>query len=249
MSSRALTIFGLVGLTLGIGVAVLLAAQNGRMTVWMAIMAFAVLGVGLVAIAAAAWRREAAPKLTVAQAAERVGFSFKKKEGSEFRDSFAFLPEIPRTGKVTNVLTGFVDETPVTVFEHMRMIMAGNTPAPVYFSVYATPAADWPEVHITPAHLGTHIARFFGRDGRRPFLSATFHHSFRVRTQDEQFAERLLTPEMQRFLLEKSSGLRWRIGSGCACMVYPGRLKADRIGRSLERLGKFLETAQESLER
>jgi hypothetical protein len=52
---------------------------------------------------------------------------------------------------------------------------------------------------------------------------------------------------MQAFMLTKIR-VRWRIGSGRVCLIYPGTLKPDRIEASLQRMRGFWSRVPEELE-
>ena len=62
---------------------------------------------------------------------------------------------------------------------------------------------------------------------------------FRVRTDDEDFAVTLLSPEVQAHLLTKRR-VRWYLGYGRLCLIYQGALRPDRVVASAERLARMM---------
>ena len=84
---------------------------------------------------------------------------------------------------------------------------------------------------------------------RLPLLleDARFNHRFKIRTHDDDFAITLLTPEMQTFMLTKTT-VRWRLGAGHVCLVYGGKLKPARMEASLDRLRGFWSNVPVELE-
>lgn len=144
-------------------------------------------------------------------------------------------------------LTQLLDDTPVEIYERTAMIPNGMTVTPtVYETFYILPAPDWPKVRIR-ARRG--LARVFYRFGRRPGLvldDERFNAAFRVDSEDDEFAILLLRPELQAFLLEKTN-VDWSAGRGAIKLFYRGRLRRDRVDRSLERLRRFRDGIDDEL--
>jgi hypothetical protein len=140
------------------------------------------------------------------------------------------------------VMTREIESLPVEIYE--RTVMVPNpalsmVPMPIItLSFYVMPAPDWPHVNIR-ARRG--LARLFYTWGRRPGISLENEHfvkSFRVDSDDEDFAVLLLTPEIQAFLLDLP-GVNWSLGRGAITMFTPGRLVHNRIDGALKQLGDF----------
>ena len=131
---------------------------------------------------------------------------------------------------------------PVSVFERSGMVpnpALQMIPTPMVVEVfYECPAPDWPEARIR-ARRG--VFRLLARLGHRPGVrldEPEFNLGFRVDAADEDFAIALLSPEMQRFMLEKR-GVDWSVGNGRLRLYYRGRLRRGRMARSLDRFGRF----------
>ncbi len=147
-------------------------------------------------------------------------------------------------------LTQLVDDVPVKIYERTAMVpnpAISMIPTPMVIETfYVLPAPDWPKVRIR-ARRG--LARLFYRFGRRTGLThddERFNAAFRVDSEDVDFAILLLRPELQAFLLEKTN-VDWSAGHGAIKLFYRGRLRRDRVGRSLERLRRFRDLIDDEL--
>ena len=140
-----------------------------------------------------------------------------------------------------NVHSCDLDGRLVQVFERVSEGFDPTTMIPMRSVVevfYACEAPDWPKVRVRARRT---VARLLYGLGRRPGLSlddTRFDAAFRVDAEDEDFALRLLSPEMRRLLLEKRT-VDWSMGHGLVKLFYRGRLRRDRIARSLDRLRRF----------
>ena len=74
-----------------------------------------------------------------------------------------------------------------------------------------------------------------------------FNLRFKVKTDDDDFAIALLSPEMQEFMLTKTT-VSWRIVENRICLIYSGRLKLNRMEPSLQRMRRFWELIAPELE-
>ena len=142
------------------------------------------------------------------------------------------------------VMTRMIGDVPVEIYERSAMMpnpALGMIPAATVVEVfYVLGAPDWPKVQIR-ARRG--LGRVLYRLGRRPGLmldDARFNAAFRVESEDDDFAIVLLRPELQTFLIEKTN-VDWSAGRGAIKLWYRGGLRKDRVDRSLERLGRFVD--------
>lgn len=147
-------------------------------------------------------------------------------------------------------MTQMLGDVPVEIYERSAMApnaALGMIPTATVVEVfYVLPAPDWPKVRIR-ARRG--LGRLLYRFGRRPGLMLDddrFNAAFRVESEDDDFAISLLRPELQSFLLEKRN-VDWSAGRGAIKLWYRGRLRMDRVDRSLERLGRFRDLIGEEL--
>ena len=65
-----------------------------------------------------------------------------------------------------------------------------------------------------------------------------FNAAFRVDSEDDDFAFLMLNTDLQSFLLKKTN-VDWSAGRGALKLFYRGRLRRNRVDRSLERLRRF----------
>ncbi len=180
--------------------------------------------------------------------AARLGLTYRKSPPSDgFHRKFGPLPGIPRGGSVRHVLTGSLAGRALTIFQHSYVIHTGQAPVPVYHTVYITNAPDWPGLTVAPRQL---VGRLLYRLGRRPEVlleNESFNALRKVKADDPDFALTILHPDMQTFLIEKSS-TTWRIHAGCVALIYGGPLKFDRMDASLDRLRTFWALVPQELD-
>lgn len=148
------------------------------------------------------------------------------------------------------VMTGLLDGEVVEIFQRSAVTLnpaLGMLPMQAATEVvYVVAGPDWPKVRIR-ARRG--FARFAYRWGRRPGLmlhDERFNAAFRIYCDDAEFPSLLLNPGLQSFLLEKTT-VDWSAGGGAIKLFYRGRLRKNRVDRSIERLGKFRSLIDDEL--
>ena len=209
-------------------------------------------------------------------AASDIGLSYQKKAPKELRAAFADLPQVPRGCTLTHLMTGTLADRDLVAFQATYIVPAGNVTIPVIHTIYSTNAPAWPLTVVKRRHGLAWLENIFRRlRGNRELLldDAAFNREMRVFATDEDAAIVLLSPEMQRFMLEKTA-VTWRlgrspkakeegglggalggelgggmggVGGGRVDMIYSGSLKPDRIAGSLDRLARFWELVPEEL--
>jgi hypothetical protein len=180
-------------------------------------------------------------------AANEFGLSYLAKADKSFRSEFGELPELPRNATVKHVMTGDLDGRPITVFQSSYMMYTGQTMVQVAYTVYAVEAPDWPSTHITRRNWFGRMALKLGRQPSLLLDNPQFNSRFKVRTENDDFAIALLSPEMQAFMLQKMNA-RWRIKDGRVCLCYSGTLKPAKMPASLERMRQFWSLVPDELE-
>jgi len=173
-----------------------------------------------------------------AAAAEAMGFSYAPKADRPTLRAWRFLPEVPRGATLKHVMSGEVDGIPLTIFESSYVIMAGNTIIPVMSTLYAASAPPWPKLDVHPRNLLGRLLMTLGWRRGLMLENESFNRTFKLKTANEDFAVTLLGPDMQSFLLSKPN-VKWRLGSGHACLVYSGKMKPDRLHASIQRMRTF----------
>ena len=148
------------------------------------------------------------------------------------------------------VLTRSIDDTPVEIFERTVMIpnpAIGMVPTPmVSETIYVLAAPDWPKVRIRARRGPSRWFRWLRRNESLSFEDERLSAAYRVESEDDDFAIRLLTPDVQAFLLEKTS-VDWSAGHGAIKLFYRGSLKKTRVDASLERLRRFVDLIDPAL--
>ncbi len=179
--------------------------------------------------------------------AQQLGLTYRGKGDKEFRARFAFLAAVPRGASIRNVYEGSLDGRPIEVFQSSYMVSTGQTMIQVSHTIYAVEAPAWPATQIAARNWFGRLFRKLGRPTGLELDDPEFNRRFRLKTDDEDFAIALLSPEMQAFMLSKTS-VKWRITPGRLCMIYSGTLKASRMEASLQRLQRFWELVPTELE-
>lgn len=237
---------------LAVGVVMLVTQSGGgvrtRMVLIPALTALFTVIAAVAAVAGARRSNRKGPRRGRAEvAANDFGLSYLAKADTSFRSAFGELPELPRNATVKHVMTGDLDGRPITVFESSYMIYTGQTMMQVAYTVYAVEAPDWPSTHITRRNWFGRIALKLGRQPGLLLDDPQFNSRFKVRTENDDFAIALLSPEMQAFMLQKMN-VRWRINDGRVCLCYSGTLKPQRLPASLERMRQFWSLVPDELE-
>ena len=179
--------------------------------------------------------------------AQELGLTYKGKGDKEFRARFSFLAAVPRGASIRHVYEGSLDGRPIEVFQSSYMVSTGQAMVQISHTIYAVEAPAWPATQIAARNWFARRFRKIGRPTGLELDDPEFNRRFRLKTDDEDFAIALLSPEMQAFMLSKTS-VKWRIASGLLCMIYNGPLNADRMEASLQRLQRFWELVPTELD-
>ena len=181
------------------------------------------------------------------QEAERLGLSYTARGDKAFCQQFARLPQVPRGAKIKHVMAGHLDGRPAVLFEATYMIWTGNMVVPVAHTIYTVDCPAWPTTHVKPRTPVGRLAVKLGRQPRLAMENPAFNLRFKVKTDDDDFAIALLSPEMQEFMLTKTT-VSWRIVANRVCLIYSGTLKSNRMESSLQRMRRFWELIAPELE-
>lgn len=181
------------------------------------------------------------------QQARDLGFSYEPKGETAFRRSFSDLPGIPDGGKAKHVMRGSIGDRQTVIFEHTYLVYNGSTMMPVNHTILSTAAPNWPKLSIAPRSWMSRLAERFGWESGFHLENAEFNNRFKVKTDDEDFALMLLSPEMQHFLSSKP-GVSWNIQPGRLCLIYYGPLRFGRLETSIARLEQFWSLVPDELE-
>lgn len=179
-------------------------------------------------------------------AAESLGFSYAKKAPKRAHKPFAKGSGAMSGGTVRHYIEGSIEGRALRIGQHEYMLSTGSAVIPIMTTAYLLDAPQWPLVKIRRRQLLCRILRALGRRARIELENEQFNKQFRVECRDEAFAITLLTPDAQTLLLEKPS-IKWIIGAGRIAMVYSGKLRADRMRYSLDRMRRFALAIPEEL--
>ncbi len=181
------------------------------------------------------------------QQARELGFSYQRKGEAAFRRSYSDLPGIPDSGKAKHVMSGSIGDRPAVIFEHTYLVYNGSMMMPVNHTILSTAAPNWTKQSIAPRSCLSRLAERFGWESGFHLENAEFNSYFKVKTDDEDFALMLLSPEMQR-LLSSKPGVWWNIKPGRLCLIYNGPLRFGRLDTSIARLEQFWSLVPNELE-
>lgn len=204
--------------------------------IWLIVAVMGVLAVVAVMVKLGVFVRKR--RAGVAQTAQELGLSYEPKADKSFRDAWAVLPEIVKSGSVKHLIVGQVDKRELTAFEHTRMVMVGNVPMVIAHCVYSTPAEGWPDLHVTRRGW---FSRWRFNAGKRSGLligDEKFDAQRQVKSDSEEFARWLLGPDLRVLLLEDDSAA-WRVVGQQLCLIYKHKMRAEQIQASIYRLQRF----------
>jgi len=137
------------------------------------------------------------------------------------------------------VMTKFLNNQPVEIYERSQMMWLGSFMAPVVVECFfKLPAPNWPKVQIRARRGFAKLWFKFGSQSGIMLDDDIFNASYKVTSDDEEFAIMLLSPELQEFIMDKPT-VDWSAGQGAIKLWYKGKLKKKRIENALERLGRF----------
>jgi len=211
----------------------------------LAVLVSAILGVAMWVVIS---RRGKGPRRASRELdAQEFGLTYKGKGDKEFRARFSFLAAVPRGASIRHVYEGSLDGRPIEVFQSSYMVSTGQAMVQISHTIYAVEAPAWPATQIAARNWFARLFRKIGRPTGLELDDPEFNRRFRLKTDDEDFAIALLSPEMQAFMLSKTA-VKWRIASGLLCMIYNGPLNADRMEASLQRLQRFWELVPTELD-
>ena len=245
MKRRAITIAAVIIVVMGI--ALIIAARAGQTPsiqgnrgLFFAIAASVLVAVVsvIILIARAQKRRTKQWRERADTLGDSIDLDFEHDPPKHFHRDFTFLPEIKKSGKTNHLARGSIAGRTAIFFEHSYVVSTGQHTTTVFHCVYATEAPDWPLLSVTPRGPFSKLFRKLGRRKGLLLDDPNFNHAFIVRCDDEPFAVTLLTPEMQRFMLEKTN-TRWRITHEKIFLIYKGALKLKRMPVSVDRLARF----------
>ncbi len=235
-----------------VGVLVYIKQSNGSgnlnfRNISIPIIAVGVLMVGMMFIFIARRKNKRRVKSTNTDQLSSLGLTQLENGEEEIKRRFSKLPALRHKGSIKKVFRGTLANRELFAFSHVYTMHTGQAPITVNTTIYAVKTPDWPKTNIVPANWITQrIGALFGRRSMKLDLPE-FNRRFRVTTADESFAITLLSPELQKHILDKTSA-KWRIVDGWLCLIYSGPLKLSRTPVSLRRLERFIELIPPELE-
>ena len=187
-------------------------------------------------------------KTTPLTIANELGLSYLAEGDKAFKSAWALIPEVSRSGKVEHVIFGTRDGVEVTAFQHTMMIQTGQAPITVIRSIYSCETPMLPKTVIRRRTIIGRLVKSMGLWKGLLTGDARFDRHFRVDSEDEAFARALLNDPMRAHILRKHN-VTWRLQDARLCLIYNGKMRAERIGASFERLLEFNRLAQHTFER
>ena len=172
------------------------------------------------------------------QAATQLGMSYLPAGDRAFRDAWLVLPEVNKGGKIKHIIFGEREGVEATAFQHQYTMHTGQAPIFVYRVIVSCEIPPVPATHITAWNLLQRIARKFGLGRHNDVVGSRFGLIWNVKSDDNEFARDLLNDELVAHIHSKPN-VAWRLLNGRLCLIYGGRLRAERIGASFDRLFEF----------
>jgi len=137
------------------------------------------------------------------------------------------------------VMTKFLGEQPVEIYERSQLVWLGSFMAPVVVECfYKLPAPQWPKVQIRARRGIAKLWYTLGNHSGIMLDDDAFNEAYKVTSNDEEFAIMLLSLELQSFILDKPT-VDWSAGDGSIKLWYKGKLRKKRIENAIDRLGRF----------
>ncbi|MFG0257646.1 MAG: hypothetical protein ACF8GE_07075 [Phycisphaerales bacterium JB043] len=130
-------------------------------------------------------------------------------------------------GGLNWILAGVIDGVEVRVVSHQYTRTTGSKGEQITIHHYAVGCAvpeEWPDVSVTPENIGTKILDRFG-GGDRQLEEEEFNTRFRVSKESDDFVLLLLTPDVQRWMVERARERQDRYG-------LAGKLMSKLVGAS-----------------
>lgn len=214
---------------------------------WITLVSLAIIVATVVFQAVAHSRRSAARRNELRLSLERElsvtirggGVSrLSADQKKRIRRLFLRLPEVKPGGSIKRTLEGKRADQSLIGFEHVHFIHTGQTAIPVTHTIYALQSSHWPRVDITPKRRFHRLLGMILRTHAIELDLPEFNARFRVVSDDSDFVVTLLSPELQRLILEKPD-VAWRLIDGWVCLIYRGSMRYDRAASSIHRLEMF----------
>ena len=180
-------------------------------------------------------------------AATALGLSYIDKGEHEFRDAWTSLPEVAKNGTIRHIIFGSINGIEATAFQHSMVVQTGQVPVTVVKSIYTCETPLVPHASVrTRSALGSILLRF-GLGRGVPSGDPVFDAKWRVVCDEWEFARALLTPDLRSHISTKRAVV-WRLHDGRLCLIYRGKMRAERVGASFARLMAFRGLASVALD-
>lgn len=177
----------------------------------------------------------------LAEAAERLGLSFRHERDRALPQRYPFLRALNRGSNryAYNVVEGVVRGSEICCFDYHYQVQSGSgkkrSTTHYHYSVYSLrlPRA-FPNLVIARENFLTRMAAAIGF-GAISFESAEFTRTFRVNSNDRKFAYDFCHPRMMEYLL-KHPDTSLELENDLLCIVEEIHMEAARLGEMVERL-------------
>lgn len=199
----------------------------------------------------AAVRAAARRKAALIDAAQSIGLSYLPKADKAFVKAWSVIKPLSKSGSAKHVMFGMLPSgTGVTVFEHQYAVSTGKSVHVVTHSVFAADTPDWPEVSLQ--RRGAVEMWFRGLFGRAEADEASehkdgppdFHRRWRIKTEDESFADLLLGEPLCAVIDESEKAPWWWFGGGKMAVLISTPLDHDTLLRGID----LLEAARAAID-
>lgn len=139
------------------------------------------------------------------------------------------------------IARGILRQRPVELFQHSYTVSTGKSSHHVFHTCSAVDCPPhWPEVRLAPEGVLHRLGEKLGfRDIK--IEDDAFNARWRVTSADPDFAQLLLGPEVQRFLLDAPKIEQWGVFSGKLVCLHSGKVEPDKLAALAPRAAELFE--------
>ena len=151
------------------------------------------------------------------------------------------IKKILRKGR-RGLLSAWVGEykgLTVELLQHRYVVSSGNSTHYVYHRIATIPVPlSWPYLQLSRENLITRIATKLGMQDVR-VEDEIVNERWRIKADDELFAQLFITPEMQMFLRELQEKQTWIVTNGRFLIMEKGSLRPGDVQHLLQMMSRI----------
>lgn len=141
---------------------------------------------------------------------------------------------------LTDAVVGRLGKREAFLGRHQRVVSTGQSTSVILHAALVCDApAGWPSILIARENVLTRLMQRFGAMKDLTLDLDRFNESWRLKTDDPDFAMLLLSPEAQELILEGDDRTFWVVGEGRVMIARLGDLKPEVGERLLGWMERF----------